>query len=92
LCGGIYRLGAVLKLDENARKLEKMDDRQRAIEMVNVKMSAMLEKHDKTIDEHDERIDNLEGRGAKEYDKIRMILISAVIGAVVMALIETFLK
>jgi hypothetical protein len=79
-------------LDENARKLEKMDDRQRQIEMLNVKMGAMLEKHDNMINSQDVRISKLEERKIILFDKTLWIVIAAIVGGLITSLIEFFLK
>lgn len=79
-------------MDDTTRKLENIDERQRQLEILNAKMSSMLERHDDSLNEHSERISNLEERKIIFWDKLLYIILAALTGGIVTCLIQVIIK
>ena len=60
-------------------RIEGCENLVREIQMLNEKMSQMIERHDKQIEDQDRRIKNLELQPADTFDKIRIALTTAVV-------------
>lgn len=72
----------------NDEKVDKIDDRQRQLEMLNVKITQMLERHDEELKGHEERLKDIEHSKIKRVDKITWIILAAIAGGIIANMIE----
>lgn len=59
-------------------RLDKQESRQERIETLTVQMGEILKSHNSKLDNHDDRISELEGRPGKLWDR----LVGAALGAI----------
>lgn len=79
-------------MDDTTRKLENIDERQRQLELLNVKMSSMLERHDDSLNEHSERLTHLEERKMVFWDKFFYIVLAALAGGLISRFLELIIN
>ncbi len=64
-------------------KIEKIDERQRQLEIINTKLSLMIEIHENLISKTESRVKKLENRKSEAIDRVWWMAIASVVGIVV---------
>ncbi len=64
-------------------KIEKIDERQRQLEIINTKLSVMIEIHENLISKTESRVKKLENRKSDAIDRVWWVAIASGVGIVV---------
>lgn len=76
--------GVETYLDHNKNSLEKQDGEIRDIQEAIVRLTFLIERHDREIDDHELRIRNMEAKPGKRWDNLMIqvgsLLTAAVVG------------
>ena len=72
----------------NSHRLDKLEDLMRVNSECNVKLTALIEKNAEKVDDHEDRITEIEKKPGTYWDKV----ISGIIGAAVAALMALVLS
>jgi len=74
------------------RDIDELYSRQCESEKLSIQIGEMLKHHEKTQEKHGKRLDNLESRPVKYFDKFISGIIGALTGSLTAALISLILK
>ncbi|MGI6773435.1 MAG: hypothetical protein GX264_04535 [Clostridiales bacterium] len=86
------RRGIEARFERNERDIDELYKRQCEIEKLSIQIGEMLKNHHKTQEDHGKRIEALEKRPVKFFDKIVSGIIGAATGSLTGALISLFIK
>jgi septation ring formation regulator EzrA len=76
------------RLGKAEARLNKLEDLMHEISECNVKLTALIEKNAETVDDHEERLTEIEKKPGTYWDKV----IAGIIGAAVAALMALVLS
>lgn len=82
----------MLKMNELDKKIEKIDERQRQLEIINTKLSLMIEMHENAINTSKKKIEVLEKKKMDAIDKIWWVAVATIIGSGITEIFQYFLR
>ncbi len=74
------------------RKIDKIDERQRQLEIINSKMSLMIEFHENLLSETQARLKNLENRKADTIDRVWWIAVASIVGMLISETLQFLIR
>ena len=75
---------------ENTNLIERIDDRERKLELIVERLNIIIEQHDKDIKDSNKRIASLENSKSKSYEKLIWLFIASALGAIASFIFDWF--
>ena len=75
---------------ENTNLIERIDDRERKLELIVERLNIIIEQHDKDIKDSNKRIASLENSKSKSYEKLIWLFIASALGAITSFIFDWF--